>query len=61
MPRMSKRDKEELQFFINDDGRRAYNEKCRKCVHECKQSFRAEVVYCPEYKSKRAREGALGD
>jgi len=41
MPRMSKKRKNEFAFFLNDRGRRAYNELCRKCQHECKQSFRA--------------------
>ncbi len=54
MPRLSKKDKEEWSFFISDNGRRTYNEKCRKCTGECKQSFRAQIVYCPIYKSKRA-------
>lgn len=28
---------------------------CRKCVHGCKQRFRAVVVECPRYLSKRAK------
>ena len=31
MPRMSKKRKKELAFFLNDRGRRSYNELCRKC------------------------------
>ncbi len=31
----------ELSFFLNDRGRVAYNDLCRKCQHKCKQSFRA--------------------
>ena len=53
MPRMSQKRKEELAFFLNDKGRIEYNAQCRRCEHECKQSFRAEV-YCGNYKSKRA-------
>ena len=30
---------------------------CRRCVHDCKQSFRAVVVICPHYRSKRAKKG----
>ena len=41
MPRMSKKRKLELSFFLNDRGRVAYNDLCRKCQHKCKQSFRA--------------------
>lgn len=47
MPRMSKKRKHELSFYLNDRGRVTYNELCRKCQHECKQSFRAVVVDCP--------------
>ena len=54
MPRMSKKRKLELSFFLNDRGRVTYNDLCRKCQHECKQSFRAVVIDCPRYLSKRA-------
>lgn len=55
MPRMSKKRKKELAFFLNDRGRRSYNEVCRKCQHGCKQSFRAVMIDCPRYESKRAK------
>lgn len=55
MPRMSKKRKLELSFFLNDRGRVAYNDLCRKCQHECKQSFLAVVIDCPHYLSKRAK------
>lgn len=55
MPRMSKKRKLELSFFLNDRGRVAYNDLCRKCQHECKQNFRAVVIDCPHYLSKRAK------
>ena len=55
MPRMSKKRKKELAFFLNDRGRRSYNEVCRKCQHKCKQSFRAVMIDCPRYQSKRAK------
>lgn len=53
MPRMSKKRKLELSFFLNDRGRMAYNDMCRKCQHKCKQSFRAVVIDCSRYLSKR--------
>lgn len=56
MPRMSKKRKKELAFFLNDRGRMAYNELCRKCQHICKQSLRAVVVDCPHYLSKRSKK-----
>ena len=49
MPRMSKKRKHELSFYLNDRGRVTYNELCRKCQHGCRQSFRAVVVDCPRY------------
>ena len=54
MPRLGKKDKAEWAYFINDIGRRQYNDKCRQCVHECKQSISAVIVHCQKYKSKRA-------
>lgn len=61
MPRMSKRQKEEWAFFLNEKGRKTYNELCRRCVRDCKQSFRATVVQCPKYRSKRAVSGVMRD
>lgn len=55
MPRMSKSRKLEWSFFLNDRGRITFNALCRKCVHDCKQSFRAVVIECPHYRSKRAK------
>jgi len=55
MPRMSKKRKLEWAFFINHNNRITYNDLCRKCVHGCKQSFRALVVECPCYQSKRTK------
>ncbi|MBP3896580.1 MAG: hypothetical protein J6D57_01925 [Mogibacterium sp.] len=56
MPRMSKKDKEEWNYFLNDRGRITYNELCRKCDRDCKQSFRAIIVACPAYLSKRRKK-----
>ena len=33
---------------------RKYNDLCRRCVHPCKQSFRAVIIACPHYFSKRS-------
>ena len=56
MPRMSKKRKQEWAFFLNGRSRITYNSLCRKCIHECKQSFRAAVIEYPRYCSKRSRE-----
>ena len=61
MPRMSKKRKLELSFFLNDRGRVAYNDLCRKCQHECKHRFRAVVIDCPHYLSKRAKRKEKND
>lgn len=55
MPRMSKKRKEEWAFFLNDRNRITYNDLCRKCRRSCKQSFRAQVIDCPSFLSKRAK------
>ena len=49
MARMSNKRRLEWSFFLNDR---------RKCQHECKQSFRAVVVDCPKYLSKRSARKA---
>lgn len=49
----SKKWKQEWDFFLDADGRRKYADVCRRCAHDCKQSFHANVVRCPAYQSKR--------
>ena len=61
MPRMPKKRKLELSFFLNERGRVTYNDLCRKCQRTCKQSFRAVIVDCPQYLSKRAKRKAKED
>lgn len=52
MPRLSKKEKLENAFFYGDNGRKKYNSRCRTCIHDCKQSFRADLIACPKYKRK---------
>ena len=33
-----------------------YNDLCRSCTHSCKQSFRAVIILCPRYYSKRRKK-----
>ena len=54
MPRMSKKQKEEWAFFLNDKGRIAHNAICRRCTRPCKQSARVVVTHCRKYHSKRS-------
>ncbi len=49
----SKKWRLEWDFFLDENGRRQYNKICAGCVHPCKQSFRATLVECPHYHSKR--------
>ena len=56
MPRMPKKRKLELSFFLNERGRVTYNALCRKCQRTCRQSFRAVIVACPRYLSKRSKQ-----
>ena len=53
----SKKWKQEWSFFLGENGRRQYNKICRKCIHSCKQSFRAGIVACPLYQTDRAKRG----
>ena len=46
-PRLSKKYKQEWAFFLDHRNRMKYNELCKKCEKECKQSFRAIIVDCP--------------
>ena len=55
MPRMSKKRKEEWAFFLNDRNRITYNPLCRTC----KQSFRATIIDCPPFLSKRAKDKTM--
>ena len=55
MPRMSKSKKLEWSFFLDHRNRISYNPLCRGCIHGCKQSFRACLVACPHYNSKRSK------
>ena len=47
--RYTKEFREEWAFFLNEQGDLAYAEKCTLCERDCKQSFRAAVIYCPKY------------
>ena len=62
MARMSNKRRLEWSFFLNDRSRITYNELCRKCQHECKQSFRAVVFQAFQEKGQdcRKRQNPLG-
>lgn len=52
MPRMSKAKKEEMAMFINNKGRITYHPTCKTCKRSCKQSFRIDLIACPNYERK---------
>lgn len=52
----SKAWKTEWAFFLGENGRRQYNPICKRCVHDCKQSFRAALIVCPRYISREAKK-----
>ena len=56
MPRMSKKRKEEWALFLNYRNRITYCELCRKCRNNCKQSFRALVIECPNFQRKERKK-----
>ena len=56
MPRMSKKRRLEWSFFLNHRNRITYNDLCRGCTRDCKQSFRAVIILCPRYYSKRRKK-----
>ena len=42
--------KRENSFFLNTKTNKIqYNSKCSKCEHNCKQSFKANLIFCPFY------------
>lgn len=52
MARLSKKFKEEWQFFLNKYNRLTYNENCKQCANDCKQSFRALLILCPKFRKR---------
>lgn len=47
----SKKWRLEWSLFLSEKGRRKYNKVCKRCVRDCKQSFRVAIMTCPKYKS----------
>lgn len=51
--------RQEWSFFIGDSGRRKYNRFCVRCIHDCKQSFRADLISCPGFSRNVLQSGQL--
>ena len=56
MPRLSKKYKLEWAFFLDHRNRMKYNDLCKKCENECKQSFRAVIIDCPFMRKSRPKK-----
>jgi hypothetical protein len=53
MPRLSKKAKAEWSFFINPlTGKRQFNLLCQHCACQCKQSYRTQILACPNYRER---------
>ena len=52
----SKKWRLEWSFFLGENGRRKYNKVCKGCVHPCKQSFRATVLDCPQFRPQGTKK-----
>lgn len=46
---LNKHNKKEWKFFFDRKNVIEYNEQCKKCNNKCKQSFRAEIISCPNF------------
>ncbi len=55
----SKKWRQEWAFFIGDSGRRKFNRVCVRCLHDCKQSFRVNLISCPGFSRKVLQSGQL--
>lgn len=58
LSKLSKKFCKEWIFFIKPGQRRrfTFNDKCRKCQNDCKQSYKCILINCNFYKPKRKRE-----
>ena len=59
MPRMSKKRKQEWALFLNERNRITYNDLCRKCSNDCKQSFPLYRGVLPEVFIKKGERRTM--
>jgi len=56
MSAKSEKWKNENDFYINNKTHKVqYNKKCITCTEECKQSFKANVMHCKNFKQRMCR------
>ena len=53
MSKPKKNNLDEWTFFLDADGHIRYNPKCTHCIHGCRQSFRAKIIFCPKYSDRQ--------
>lgn len=46
---------EQAAFLMNASHEVQYNDVCLECRRDCKQSFRCEIIQCPQYIFKRGK------
>lgn len=46
----------DINVFYKNKGVICYNKLCNKCSRSCKQSFRAQIVSCPETKQNKIKK-----
>lgn len=44
---------EEADFMMNERHEVQFNETCKECTKDCKQSYKCEIVECPQFKLQR--------
>ena len=47
---------DEMAFFRKPSGKIAFNDVCKHCANQCKQSYKVEILRCPLYENKDRKE-----
>ena len=58
---MKKNNGQEWGLFRNRAGHIQFNSVCRSCRNRCKQSFRAELLSCRRYESRKQPQETQGN
>lgn len=51
---------DKYNYYRNKQGEIQYNKKCLNCIHDCKQSFKADLMTCNYKKKKEVASGNKG-
>lgn len=52
--KLNEEQKQEWSLFLKN-GKIAYNPKCKNCTEECKQSWKVEIISCPNFKNRNEK------